>query len=254
MAGSKELIVASNPARKRRQSPAQRRASLKNLRKARASRRRKPARRRRRRNVYTAAPARRRAPAARRRAAPAAPRRRRSNPRRFRGFQGIINNQVMPALIGGTGAVLNDVGYGFIPLPEMLRTGPMRHIGKAGTALVMAWLSSFVVGKRTADQLGAGALTVVGYNVVRELVARFAPGVPMGEYLDPALGYYGAGLDPGAGLSEYLEPGVGQIPGTGVDTYGQLTQGTPYMADTMGTTWPTQLEEETYYNEYDEYA
>ena len=132
----------------------------------------------------------------------------------------------MPALVGGSGAVANDVLYNFLPLPAMFATGPARHLGKAGTAVLLSFLGSFFLSRRNAEQLGAGALTVVGYNVVREVVQRFAPQINMGEYLP--LGYYGAGLDPAAngGMGEYLNV----VPGSGVDVGPQLTQGTPYMA------------------------
>ncbi len=236
-----ELIVASNP--KRRQSAKQKAASRRNIKKAQAARRRGGGRKRRRNMTTTATtrPRRRAAPAARR----AAPRRR-SNPRARYGMQGMLNNQVMPALMGGAGAVGNDMLFNVLPLPVMLKIGPMRHIGKAASALAIGFVASFFATKKTADQLAAGALTVVGYNVVRELVSRFAPGIAMGEYLDPGLGYYGAGLDPGAGngMGVYLDPNMGAVPGAGVEAGYQLTQGTPYM-DGMGTTWPTQVEEET---------
>lgn len=161
-------------------------------------------------------------------------------------MQGIVNNQLMPALIGGAGAVGNDMLFNVIPLPVMLKIGPMRHLGKAATALAIGFVASFFATKKTADQVAAGALTVVGYNVVRELVSRFAPGIQMGEYLDPGLGYYGAGLDPGAGngMGVYLDPSLGVVPGAGVEAGYQLTQGTPYLGG-LSTTWPTQVEEES---------
>ncbi len=156
-------------------------------------------------------------------------------------MRGLMDRQVIPALWGGTGAVANDVLYNFIPFPPMLSVGPMRHVGKAASAIGLAWLSSFFLTNRQAEQLGAGALTVVGYNVVREMVQRFMPQIQMGEYLN-GMGYYGAGMNPDA-LGEYIQPGVGNIPGTGVQVPGQLTQGTPYMG---GLGWPNnQYEEET---------
>jgi len=237
-----ELIVASNP--KKRRSAKQKAASRRNIKKAQAATRR-GGRKRRRRNVTTPTrtTARRRSPT---RAAPAPRRRARGNPRSRYGMKGIIDNQLMPALLGGAGAVGNDMLFNFLPLPVMLKIGPMRHLGKAASAIGIGFVASFFATKKTADQLAAGALTVVGYNVVRELVSRFAPGIAMGEYLDPGLGYYGAGLDPGAGngMGVYLDPGMGVVPGSGVDVGHQLTQGTPYLGG-LATTWPTQVEEET---------
>ena len=236
---SKELIVASNP--KKRRSAKQKAASRRNIKKAQAATRRGG--RKRRRNVTTTrTTARRRSPTR----AASAPRRRRSNPRGGFGLKGIVANQLMPALIGGAGAVGNDMLFNIVPLPVMLKIGPMRHLGKAATALAIGFVASFFAKKKTADTIAIGALTVVGYNVVRDLVSRFAPGIAMGEYLDPGLGYYGAGLDPGAGagMGVYLDPNMGVVPGAGVEAGYQLTQGTPYLGG-LGTTWPTQVEEET---------
>lgn len=231
----KELIVASNPARRKKRRTAKQKAATRKM--IAANRRGTTTRRRPKRR-----PASRRRPPQRRRAAARGKRvARRRNP----GFKlprmaGIIDRQIMPALMGGMGAVGNDVLYNFIPFPPMFSVGPMRHVGKAASAIGLAWVSSFFLNKRTADQLGAGALTVVGYNVVRELVQRFAPQIQMGEYLQ--LGYYGAGLDPNMG--EYLQPGMAVVPGSGVGVPPQLAQGSPYL-NGLGTTWPTQYEEET---------
>ena len=218
----KNLIVSRNPAKKRRTAK-QKAASRRNIKKAQASRRRSPRRRsttrKRRRNPY---------PVVKRA-------RRRSNPRRrLPSFGGIINNQVIPAAVGGTGAVLNDMIVNLLPLPVTFKSGWMRHISKAVGAIAIGYLGSLFLSKKTADQLGAGAMTVVGYNVVRDLAAQFVPQlplgeyleVPLGEYLDPALGYYGAGLDPST------------VPGSGMETGGQFTRGSPYLGDGLEA-WPT---------------
>ncbi|KKN49741.1 hypothetical protein LCGC14_0639910 [marine sediment metagenome] len=214
----KNLIVSRNPAKKRR-SAAQKAASRRNIKKAQAVRRRGGRRRttkkRRRRNPYPVA------------------HRRRSNPRRrFPTVQGIINDQVIPAAVGGAGAVINDLVVNMLPLPANFKSGWMRHISKAVGAIAIGYLGGMFLAKKTADQLGAGAMTVVGYNVVRDLAAQFMPQLqlgeylPMGEYLDPALGYYGAGLNPST------------IPGSGLETDSQFTRGSPYMGDGLDT-WPT---------------
>ncbi len=217
----KNLIVASNPAPKKRKrttrTAAQRRASKRNIKKAQAARRRRKTPRRRntvaKRRTY----------------------RRRSNPPKF-SFKGIVDRQVMPALVGGGGAVLNDLLVNFVPfIPANFRTGWLRHVTKAVGAIAISYVGGMFLTKRTADQLGAGAMTVVGYNLVRDLATQFAPAIPLGEYLspvgeylDPSLGYYGAGLDPST------------VPGSGMETAGQFTRGSPYMGggDHLDA-WPT---------------
>ena len=113
----KNLIVSRNPARR---SAAQRRASKRNIKKAQAARRRGGGRRRkttrrRRRNPTHRAPARTTRTV------------RRSNQarRRLPTFQGILNNQVIPAAVGGTGAVINDMLVNLLPLPINFKTGWM---------------------------------------------------------------------------------------------------------------------------------
>ena len=249
---ARNLIVASNPAgrRKRRMSPKQRAAAIRNLKKARrargSSRRRRTYKRRtnpssrysgryypRRRNA-----SRRRRHAKRRNYMAA----RRINPiRGLRKFNatGIVKNQLIPALVAGGGAVVNDLGYSMASryLPEQFQTGIFRHLGKAATAILLGYVASMVVGRRLGDQLSAGALAVVGYNVVKEGVTRFAPdlGARLGMYLPmDGLGYPGAGWSPQWGgvnntMGMYLQPlnglrgGVSQA-GSGVEQGSQLTQ------------------------------
>ena len=133
--------------------------------------------------------------------------------------------------------MINDIVVNMLPLPANFKVGWMRHLSKAVGAIAIGYLGAMFLQKRTADQLGAGAMTVVGYNVVRDLAAQWMPQIPLGEYLDvplgeyltPELGYYGAGLD----------PSVGMIPGSGMETAGQFTRGSPYMGDSRLDAWPT---------------
>lgn len=253
----RELIVATNPAakRKRARTPKQKAAT------------RKLVALNRRRGGGTTRKRTRKATTTRRRAAPASRRRapqRRSNPlvrRRNQalfgrgGFGNVINNQIMPALVGGAGGVANDVLYGFLPIPEQFKVGNFRHVGKAASALGLAWVARFVVNKRTADQIGAGALTVVGYNVVRELVARFAPDINMGMFLDPSMGmfldpsmgyadtsynngmgYASPGLNPDYPLAAFSRRGNAGVPGAGVVVPPQLMTEKPYGPEAMYST------------------
>lgn len=235
-----ELLVASNPSgRKRRQSAKQRAASLRNLKKARRARR--GGKHRRRSNPVAAAnPSRKR-----RRAASYSPRRvkRRRNPslslRRFSLRN--VTSYVMPALVGGGGAVANDVLYNValnalpqtLPMLEQFRSGQLRHVGKALSALLLSTVAGFVLPRRIADQMGTGALTVVGYNVVRDAVTRFATGLNLGMYLAPdagGLGWAGAGWNPAyggnwSGRQSGLNGGLGAYLRNGGGAGGGLTAG-----------------------------
>lgn len=220
---ARELIVATNPARRRRKkgrSAAQRAAALRNLRKARAARKSPSRKVRRRRNPARAVSTRRI--------------RRRSNPARSGGAlipRGFVNRQLIPAAIGGAGAVANDVAYNMVlnmlpagfggGLADQLRTGFMRHVGKVGSALALAYVARMVTSRRNADTMAAGALTVIGYNIVRDGMARFAPTLPLGDvgaYIPPVgLGYAGAGYAPAGTLN--MRYGSNYNRGTGLAAY-----------------------------------
>lgn len=170
---------------------------------------------------------------------------------------GLMNRQVMPALLGGAGAVVNDVAFAMLPLPDMLRTGPTRFAGKALTAIVLGYVAGMVVGRRLGDQLGAGALTVVGYNVVKEVVTKVAPDFAsknLGMYLEPGLGYAGAGWSPQWGginntmsgrlralLPRTNSGGGPGVPGEGVAIPRQLVQPSPYAAQ-AGASYADELD------------
>lgn len=257
MAG-RELIVASNPA-KRRTSAAQRAAARRNIKKAQAARRRKSGSAPKRRRTSTAT-RRRKSPTRRRTTRKGmvrkTARRAYRNPVRAKLIpKNLVERQLMPALIGGGGAVLNDSAYslvmarlaGMLPggIGMQLTGGPLRHAGKAGSALLMTWLASFVLTRKTAEQMGAGALTVVGYNIVRELAERFAPQIPLGAYIEPGtMGWPSAGTSGGgtlnprtgselgirSGLAAYVRPnrarGLSAVPQ--LATRGQLTMPDPF--------------------------
>lgn len=163
-----------------------------------------PRRRRRRRNpvaAFAANPRRRRRARARRR-----------NPR-FAVAGGSLTKQLIQAGLGGIGAVALDVALGYagnVPfVPEAFKSGPLKSVSRVVGALGVGWL----VGKvRPAwrTPVTAGALAVTAYFVVRDLVAQFAPQIPLQGYMegDIQLGY----VDPAPALQgspnvgAYMEP------------------------------------------------
>lgn len=192
-------ILLVNPRRRRR------RGARKKVARRRVSAAR-PARRRRRRNpigpyakkrrsglgMYVSNPRRRRRPARKRRST--ARRRYKRNPL---SMKGAVNSLVIPALQAGAGAVLLDVAWGFVPIPETIKSGPMRHVAKGLGAIVLGQVVGMVASKRIGNTVALGALTVTAYNAIRELTAQFLPQVPLGYYsagatagYDPQLGMY----------------------------------------------------------------
>jgi hypothetical protein len=143
-------------------------------------------------------------------------------------MRGIINQLVMPAATAGAGALALDILWGFVPVPEQIKTGPMRHVAKGLGAVVLGQLVGMVGTRRMGDTMAMGALTVVFHSAFREMTAQFMPGVPLGYYsaganagYDPQLGYYvssprlavsrGESVPaPNSELGYYVQEGVGQ--------------------------------------------
>jgi hypothetical protein len=122
--------------------------------------------------------------------------RRRSNPRhhyrkRRRNPIGLpskadLMGHLMPAAIGGAGAVLNSVLLGYLTpivagiLPP-LTTGYGLHALRIGSSLGLGILGKKFGGKN-GEIAGAGALTVAMYLLFRDVVVAFAPTMPLGDY------------------------------------------------------------------------
>lgn len=126
-----------------------------------------------------------------------------------------VNKQLMPAATGAFGAIGLDILWGYVPLPANMKVGPMRHVVKGIGAIGLGMLANMAVRPATARQFTAGALTVVTYEAMRELVSRMMPNVPMGYY-SAGMAVDGMGMYTGNGLgayiggdtSPYLSPGM----------------------------------------------
>ena len=123
---------------------------------------------------------------------------RRHNPIAAKFGLGNIVDTAMSGAIAAGGALTLDLAWGMLPIPEMLKVGPMRHAAKAAAAIGLGALAGMVVNKQTANKLALGALTVVMYNAAREVLSSVAPQIALGEYVgveQPVLGEYLSGGD-----------------------------------------------------------
>jgi len=128
-------------------------------------------------------------------------RHRRPNP-----IGGFVKDTLMPSVVGGAGALALDVAVGMLPLPPALKSGPMAPLVKAAGAVGIGMLAGQFLGRRTGEQVAAGALTVTVYNVARMMLVKASNGrIPglsgyvdeyVSEYVDyapPQLGYESSG-------------------------------------------------------------
>lgn len=135
-----------------------------------------------------------------------AKRRRHRNPRLS--ANGILH-ALVPAAIGGAGAVALDIGLGYLPasVPDFLKKGIGNTALKVGGALALGLIAGKVMGREKGKAVAAGALTVVAYGFIRNMVKEAAPTLP------GLSGYVGSdyALNPApmvAGMGAYMDQGA----------------------------------------------
>lgn len=114
--------------------------------------------------------------------------------------------------VGMVGAVGLDYvwQYGSQYLPASLQTGYVGTFAKAGAAIGAGWLASKVVGRSAAAAGVLGALTVVGYQFLHQLIAQAAPAVAIPATTTaatPAMSGLGA-YQPGTVRLGWTSPGT----------------------------------------------
>lgn len=149
------------------------------------------------------------------------------------GLGGFVSEKLVPAAVGGGGALLLDVAMGILPLPATLKTGALAPVVRVAGAVGVGMLAGMVTNKRTADRIAVGALTVTLYQLakgalVKMLPAGTIPGLSapegyeyIGEYVgaepmllpDGTVGEYIGSDDLG-----YIESGM-QVGGAEVDGF-----------------------------------
>lgn len=112
----------------------------------------------------------------------------RRNPRHVGGIVKQATSALMPAVIAAGGAVGVDIALGYLPLPDNLKTGMLRHVTRAAAAVALGVAAGYVVKPETARQIMSGGLTVTFYGAMRELIANNAPQIKMAAIDDDDLG------------------------------------------------------------------
>lgn len=175
-------------------------------------------------------------------------RRRRHNPR----FLPMgLKEALVPAAIGGAGALTLDIALGYIPMPAALNNTFGRLAVKVAGAIGLGFAAGFVTSKHNARMFTAGALTVIAYGAIRDGAKAVLPatviakipglqGIDTHDLSDLRMGYtnpapmlqgydgMGAYMDRtalGGGLDAYMGPGPNTI-----DTVNQVHG---YMNDGM---------------------
>lgn len=125
-------------------------------------------------------------------------RKRRRNP--IGGMGNLVQGTIMPSAIAAGGALALDIVMGFLPLPDVVQSGPIKHVARGAGAIGLGMIVGMLANARTAKLVTTGALTVTMHGAGRELVSRFMPNLDLGAYEDDdimdGLGYSGPGYSP----------------------------------------------------------
>jgi len=170
-------------------------------------------------------------------------RRRRRNPR-GRGFggirtmlspMGIAKGVIIPAGIGGLGAIGLDIALAYLPVPDTLKTGLPATITKLLAAIGLGWGLGKVIGNEKGKLITLGAVTVMGYQFLRDQAKTALPNVKglggyadyvdysltqdrggVGAYMAPRLGFISPApmVGAGSGMGAYMSPDL--VPSAGV--------------------------------------
>ncbi len=132
-----------------------------------------------------------------------------------------ITGSIMPTIKGGffgaLGGLGNDLLFGFGKrfLPVSMQSGLPRHGIKVLTAVVVGVAGNLVL-KGKGQALATGAATVAIHEALKEQLAVYAPSLPLGAMDEPP-GLLG--VDPGLpveGMGEYMQTGEYMAEGAGM--------------------------------------
>lgn len=99
-------------------------------------------------------------------------RRRLSNPLKLPAMGG-LEHQLMPALIGGAGAIGVDIGLAYAApyLPAFLQSGWGRIAAQIAAAVGLGYGAGKVLDRETGKAVMVGALTITAYSALRQVLA-----------------------------------------------------------------------------------
>lgn len=121
-----------------------------------------------------------------------------------------LTNTLVPAAIGGAGALGVDLALSYVPLPEWFQTQTGKLVARVAGAIGLGVVAGMVTNRRTAALITSGALTVTAYGAIKEFAAQNFPQLQgisppaYGDFSDLRLGY----LDPAPRLGAYMQRSV----------------------------------------------
>jgi hypothetical protein len=117
---------------------------------------------------------------------------------------------LVPASIGAVGALGVDMLWGYLPIPDGLKTGVLAPVARLAAAVAVGYFAGMLGGKRFAQEVTVGAITVTAYDLFKGFLQTNVPGLTLSEmgYLSPAMTVDGLADyvdDMGDGMGSYVE-------------------------------------------------
>lgn len=130
-------------------------------------------------------------------------------------FNSFLKGTLVPSAVGAAGALGVDLmlGYATPYLPTMLTSGPVVPLTKIAAAVGLGMIAQGVTKDRNiGEHVMAGAITVVAYQWIRDMVKAQFPTLPLSEYVS-GMGYAGPALA-FPGPDAQMQRGMGVYVGT----------------------------------------
>jgi len=149
-------------------------------------------------------------------------RRTRRNPKLS--IKSVQRDAIVPAAIGGFGALGVDIAYAMLPLPAQFKTGMIGSVAKLGAAVLAGHFVGKMTNRKTGDAFTVGAVTIQAYGLIKGLVQQSMPNLPLSgdpslAFFQPGMGYMNAGMTvdtpysneiPHSNVGEYIS-GMGEF-------------------------------------------
>lgn len=117
-----------------------------------------------------------------------------------------LNDTLIPAGVGASGALGVDLALGYFgaQLPASLQSGLPNVAVKIAGAIGIGMLAGMLAGKRFGEQATAGAITVTLYDLLKKQIMSAMPALPLHGFSD--MGWISPALQvgPGGGFAAYV--------------------------------------------------
>lgn len=124
----------------------------------------------------------------------------------------VVRGTIVPAAIGGVGAVGLDIALAYLPIPDTFKSGLPATLTKLIAAIGLGWLAGKAIGSDKGRLITLGAVTVMGYQFIRDQAKAALPTVKglggYSDYVDYRLTADRTGV---GALDAYMAPGPARL-------------------------------------------